>query len=209
MQNNYDHIAPYYDFLSRMVFFRAQVRAQSDQLESIPANSSILIVGGGTGWILEEIARIYPSGLTIVYVEISEKMLNISRKRNTGANQVKYIHAAAEDLSTDQKFDVVITAFLFDNYSGDTIQTVFSKLDHLLKAGGTWFFSDFYYNKESGKKWQYYLLKTMYLFFNKISDVQAKMLINTEPIFAEYNYDVVRAEYYYAGFIKAITYQKR
>jgi ubiquinone/menaquinone biosynthesis C-methylase UbiE len=208
MKNNYDHIAPYYDFLSRMVFFRTQVKAQSDQLKFIPANSKVLIVGGGTGWILEEIAKIHPSGLSIVYVEISEKMLNISRKRNTMSNQVEYIHAAAEDFETHQKFDVIITAFLFDNFSGKTILTVFNKLHQLLNAGGYWLFSDFYYNRESGKKWQYYLLKTMYIFFSKISDVEAKMLINTEDIFINHNYNAVEVQHYYAGFIKAIVYQK-
>jgi ubiquinone/menaquinone biosynthesis C-methylase UbiE len=208
MQNNYDHIAPYYDFLSRMVYFRSQVKAQSDQLKFIPADSKVLIVGGGTGWILEEIAKVRPSGLSIVYVEISEKMLNISRKRNSMANQVEYVHAAAEDFTSYQQFDIIITAFLFDNFSDNTILSVFNKLHHLLNVRGYWLFSDFYYSKKSGKKWQYYLLKTMYAFFSKISDVEARMLINTENIFISHNYRAAEVQHYYAGFIKAIVYQK-
>lgn len=208
MQNNYDIIAPYYDVLSRLVFFRAQVKAQIDQLVFIPAHSNILIVGGGTGWILEEIAKIHGSGLNITYVEISAKMLELSENRDVKENVVTYINSPAEDFKTDQKFEVVITAFLFDNFSDEKITFVFNELNGMLKPGGVWLFCDFYYNEDSGKNWQWYLLKTMYLFFNKISNVEAKALINTEKSFTEKGFIQLKTAYYYSGFIKAITYQK-
>ncbi|RZL54089.1 MAG: methyltransferase type 12, partial [Pedobacter sp.] len=75
MINNYDKIANQYDTLSRLVFFKSQVNAQINQLHNIPKDSSVLIVGGGTGWILEEIVKLHPSGIKIIYVEISAKML--------------------------------------------------------------------------------------------------------------------------------------
>jgi len=207
-QNNYDRIAPYYDTLSRLVFFKAQVKAQINQLSFIPANSNVLIIGGGTGWVLEEIAKIHPQGLNITYVEISEKMLVLSKKRKTGENEVTYIHAPAEEFKTTKNYEIILTAFLFDNFAADRIQYVFTELNNMLKPGGTWLFCDFYYSEVRGKKWQWYLLKTMYLFFNKISNVEAKALINTERNFAVYQYQPLATAYYYGGFIKAITYQK-
>lgn len=165
MKNNYDRIAGYYDVLSRMVYFRAQMKAQIDQLSAIPVNSTILIAGGGTGWILEEIARIHPSGLKITYVEISSKMLDISKKRDVKANTVTYIHSAMEDFKTTALYDVIITAFFFDNFAADSVGTVFNQLNGLLKSGGLWLFSDFYYTEKSGKVWQRLLLQAMYSFF--------------------------------------------
>lgn len=208
MQNNYDIIAPYYDLLSRMVFFRTQVKAQIDQLAIIPAYSNILIVGGGTGWILEELAKIHNSGLTITYVEISEKMLNLSKKRDVKENKVNYVHAPAEDFKTDVQYNVILTAFLFDNFGEDRIQRVFNQLNQMLRPNGYWLFCDFYYTETAGKKWQWYLLKTMYLFFNKISQVEAKSLINTEQLFESCHFAQIKTAYYYSGFIKAITYCK-
>jgi len=208
MNNNYDPIAPYYDVLSRLVYFRAQLKAQTDQLPYIPANSSILIAGGGTGWILEEIARIHPSGLNISYVEISGEMLRLSKKRDVKQNTVTYIHAAAEDLEISITYDVVITAFLFDNFSKNKVSFVFQKFHRALKKEGLWLFSDFYYNEATGRRWQKYLLRMMYFFFRHISNVEASALINTEQHFQEQSYRSLKTASYYAGFIKAVVYQK-
>jgi spermidine synthase len=84
MAGNYDNSASFYDGLSRLVFGRTLIAAQVAFLSSIPKNAKVLIIGGGTGWILEEITRLYPSGLTITYVEISANMMALSQKRNTG-----------------------------------------------------------------------------------------------------------------------------
>ncbi|QNK63786.1 methyltransferase domain-containing protein [Pedobacter sp. PAMC26386] len=208
MKNNYDNIAGYYDVLSRMIFFRAQVKAQIDQLAAIPENSTILIAGGGTGWILEEIAKIHPSGLTITYVEISSKMLEISKKREVKGNMVEYIHTSMEDFKPLISYDILITAFFFDNFSADSIQMVFNQLHALLKSGGTWLFADFYYTEKSGKRWQWLLLQTMYLFFSKVSSVEAKSLINTEYLFEGNSYLVLKTSFYYRRFIKTIIYRK-
>lgn len=208
MKNNYDPIARYYDVLSRLVFFRSQVRAQTDQLSMIAPRSKILIVGGGTGWILEEIAKIHPSGLSITYVEISEEMLVLSKKRNKQDNEVIFIHAAAEGFKTTVTYDVIITAFLFDNFSAPTIKKVFASLNGTLAPSGYWLFTDFYYAAGSGKNWKWFLLKSMYLFFSHVSNIEAKMLINTEGFFAEDFYQPVKTTDYYGGFIKAIIYQK-
>lgn len=208
LKNNYDSIARYYDVLSRMIFFRAQVKAQIQQLSAIPANSTILIAGGGTGWILEELAKVHSSGLSITYVEISSKMLERSKKREIKGNKVEYIHAAMEDFKAAGVYDVLITAFFFDNFSADSIGIIFNQLNALLKPGGVWLFADFYYTQEAGKRWQLLLLKSMYLFFSKISSVEAKTLINTEHFFEEQSYAVLKISFYYGFFIKAIIYQK-
>ncbi|MET1055767.1 MAG: class I SAM-dependent methyltransferase [Pedobacter sp.] len=217
MQNNYDPIARYYDVLSRLVYFRAQLKAQTSQLPLIPANSKILIAGGGTGWILEEISKLQPSGLDITYVEISAKMLELSKKRNVRDNMITYVHAAAEDLNPailpktpnlNAPYDVIITAFLFDNFSKDKISFVFNKFHNALRSEGLWLFSDFYYTEATGKRWQKYLLKAMYFFFRQISNIETSMLINTEHHFEERFYCPLQVKKYYGGFIKSIVYQK-
>ena len=61
----------------------------------------------------------------------------------------------------DKKFDVVITPFLFDNFTEQTTQKVFSHINQLLKRNGTWLNVDF---QLTGKWWQNILLKSMFLF---------------------------------------------
>jgi ubiquinone/menaquinone biosynthesis C-methylase UbiE len=208
MKNNYDKIARYYDTLSRLVFFKAQLNAQIALLKDIPVDSSLLIVGGGTGWILEEIAKIHASGLTITYVEISEKMLDLSRKRDVKQNQVSFVQAAIADYVTEESFDVIMTAFLFDNFSGNAAVEVFEQLHRYLKTSGLWLFTDFYYTPKTGKFWQGWLLQTMYFFFRRISDVEADKLVDMEPLFKRAGYTIRKTQYTYQRFIKSLVYLK-
>jgi ubiquinone/menaquinone biosynthesis C-methylase UbiE len=206
--NNYDRTAGFYDFLSRSVFFHAQLKAQTEQLTYIPAGSKVLIVGGGTGWILEEMAKVHAQGLHITYLEISAKMIDQAKKRNTGNNEVRYFRCAIEDYTGTAQYDVIQTAFLFDNFAPNRVDQVFSKLDKLLKPAGLWLFSDFNPNPESGKIWQGILLNIMYFFFRYIANVEAKNLTDTGPWFNKKGYMPIEQRHYYKHFIKAIIFQK-
>lgn len=209
MLNNYDKIANQYDTLSRLVFFKSQVNAQINQLKYLPKNSSILIVGGGTGWILEEISKIHSSGLTIAYVEISEKMILLSQRRKYAQNDMQFINQGIEDFDTSILFDVILTPFLFDNFSKQRTIAVFEKLDYFLKPNGLWFLADFSLDKGRGKWWKSFLLNTMYRFFKLLSIVEASKLVEVEPYFNLKKYKQIEEKLYYGGFIKASIFKKQ
>jgi ubiquinone/menaquinone biosynthesis C-methylase UbiE len=206
--NNYDKTASFYDFLSRIVFFKSQVNAQIVQLKYIAAGSRILIAGGGTGWILEELSKVHKEGLSISFVEISENMLAKARERDFGNNKVEFIHSGIETYRSEDRFDVVQTAFLFDNFSHARIKQVFGKLDDLLKPGGLWLFSDFRYQKENSTLWQAMILKIMYLFFRTLSNVEAASLSDMIPYFQAKSYELIAQEHFYRNFIQSIVFQK-
>ncbi|RDC54919.1 class I SAM-dependent methyltransferase [Pedobacter chinensis] len=208
MDNNYDKIAKHYDFLSRLVFFKSQVNAQINQLKYIPSNSSVLIVGGGTGWILEEIAKVHSSGLNIVYVELSEKMVALSKNRDFQENNVEFVNLSIEDYQTTQSFDIILTPFLFDNFSEERAGHVFRKLNHYLKEKGLWFLVDFSLNNIHGKWWKSIMLKLMYWFFKLIGIVEARQLIDMHPYFEAIKYQTIEKRFYYKNFIAASIYKK-
>src|SRR5690242_776268 len=108
MAANYNNSAWFYDRLSRLVYGKALINAQVYLLGFIPTASKILIAGGGTGWILEELSKIHPSGLDITYVEISANMTALSQKRQTGQNKVIFVNDAVENVKLAADFDVVI-----------------------------------------------------------------------------------------------------
>lgn len=208
MKNNYDNIANLYDFLSRLIFFKTQVKAQVEILKYIKANSTILIVGGGSGWILEELAKLHPEGLVIDYVEISEKMLNRSKKRDYKKNNVFFFRTAIEDYQSINSFDVIITAFLFDNFLEEKATEVFSLLNKQLRSAGNWLYTDFYVNPRKDSSWKRWLLAIMYKFFRYICDVEADKLVNMERYFKNSGYTEIKHSSYYLGFIKGIVYRK-
>ncbi|MDB5134006.1 MAG: class SAM-dependent methyltransferase [Mucilaginibacter sp.] len=206
MAANYDNSAWFYDRLSRMVYGRAIIRSQVYLLEWIPAGGAILIVGGGSGWILDEITKRHPSGLNISYVEISAKMMALSRKRNAGNNNISYINDAIENLTDETNYDVVITPFLFDNFTEQTLQKVFVYIHHRLKPQGIWLNTDF---KLTGKWWQNVLLKSMLLFFRLVCRIEAKKLPDIEKCFEQHNYNAIDQKSFFGEFILSTVYSKK
>jgi ubiquinone/menaquinone biosynthesis C-methylase UbiE len=206
--NNYNRIAAVYDSLSRMIFFKSQIKAQSDQLKYITPKSKILIVGGGTGWVLEELSKLYSSELYITYVEVSTKMIRLAKKRDVKKNKVTFIPLAIEKFESLDQFDVIQSAFLFDNFSDERASQVFDQLEKYLKPGGLWLFCDFQYEKQQGKTWKWLMLKTMYLFFRLVSNVEAKELVNMDPFFEKRYFTKIFFKSYYNGFIKSVVYKK-
>jgi ubiquinone/menaquinone biosynthesis C-methylase UbiE len=209
MGNNYDPVAGYYDFLSRLVFGRSEINAQVEFLPYIRSASSILIVGGGTGWILEKLAALHSSGLRITYVESSDRMMAFSKKRYWGNNEVRFVSLPVERFVTEEQYDVILTGFFFDNFPGDQAAKIFELLDVLLKNGGYWLFADFYYRKGEGMFWQVLLLRSMYLSAGILCAVEGRDLVNMEPLFAATGYKAVSASFHYRRFIKSIIYQKK
>jgi ubiquinone/menaquinone biosynthesis C-methylase UbiE len=205
LANNYDNAAWFYDALSRAVFGKAIINAQRYLLQHIPSNSNILIVGGGTGWVIDELTRLHASGLEITYVEISAKMMALSRKRNSGSNAVVFINSPIQDIQLREELDVVITPFLFDNFTQQTAQKVFSHLNAALKPGGLWLYADFELN---GKWWQKSLLKTMHTFFKILCGVEASQLPDIKGLFAEQHYKASYSKAFYGDFIRATVYTK-
>lgn len=205
MAANYNNSAWFYDRLSRLVYGKALVNSQVYLLNFVPADSRILIAGGGTGWILDELTKIHPAGLQITYVEISANMLALSQKRTTGQNEVIFINNAVENVKFTAGFDVVITPFLFDNFVNETVDSVFNHLHNLLKPDGLWLNADF---QLTGRWWQNVLLKSMFVFFRLLCGIEASRLPAIEQRFNAAGYNVIEDKTFFGDFIVARVYRK-
>lgn len=205
MAANYNNSAWFYDGLSRLVYGRALVNAQVYLLKYIPANSNVLIVGGGTGWILEELTRIHPTGLTITYVEIAPNMMALSKKRDKGGNAVIFINDAIERVALPAGFDVTLTPFLFDNFREETLQKVFAGINALLKPNGLWLNCDF---QLTGKWWQRMLLKSMFIFFRLVCGIEATRLPGIWKCFDDGGYRIIEEKMFFGEFVKATVYRR-
>lgn len=205
MAANFNNSAWFYDRLSRLVYGKALINAQLYLLQYIKPGSNILIVGGGTGWILEELTKLHPSGLHITYVEVAANMMALSQKRNIGKNEMVYINNAIENVTLLPNFDVVITPFLFDNFTEQTLGVVFTHIHHSLKPGGLWLNADF---QLTGKWWQTFLLKSMFLFFKVVCGIEAGKLPGIARYFTRNEYEVIDEQTFFNEFIVARVYGK-
>ncbi len=205
MKNSYDSIAWFYDRLAGFVFGRTLINAQRFLINAIPAGATVLIVGGGTGWILEEIARIHPGGLKLVYIDASAKMIEKARMRNFGNNEVAFICKPIEDAGLEGAFDVVLTPFLFDNFTNESLQKIFQAIDTHLVQGGLWLYCDF---QNTDVSWQRFVLRIMYWFFRATCGIEANHLPDASSQFVHYGYSAVASATFIQQFIASVIYKK-
>lgn len=205
-RNNYNRVAGIYDRLAGIIFGSAISRSQFSLLRYPLPGPRVLIAGGGTGALLEELGKTEAIPLQITFVELSERMLHKAQKRNAGIHEVRFICGAAEQLNTGHSFDVIITPFLFDNFTPGKAREVFSHLDNMLAPGGTWLFTDFCIYPDS-PWWHSLLLRLMYCFFKILAAVEANHLPDTGSLFAT-GYACEKELFFYRNFIRSALYRK-
>ena len=206
VKRSYDLVAGMYDALAKLFIGKALRKAQIYYLYLIPPNANVLVAGGGTGWILEEIAAMHPQHLCIDYVDVSAKMIALAQKRNAGKNKVRYINTSILNFTGSQPYDVILTPFLLDNFSENTMQKVFALLHTQLKQNGVWLYTDF---QVAGKHsyWQKAVLFIMYSFFRIACNIEAERLPNVEAQFRAYRYGKIGCKTFLRRFIVTCAYK--
>lgn len=208
MKRSYDAIAGIYDWLAAIAFGKALRKAQLYLVQYIPAGAKVLVAGGGTGWILEEIAKVHSEGLQIDYLDISEKMIALAKKRNAGNNTVHFLSQSASEAFSGNDYDVILTPFFFDNFKENTMRGIFEKLHQKLKAGGVWLYADFQVQGRY-KLLQKMMLSVMYTFFRATCNIEANKLPDVKGQFASHGYFAVAANTWKGSFIASVVYRKK
>lgn len=200
MKNDFNPLALIYDRMARLVFGRSIVDAQIYFLHKIATGSKVLIVGGGSGWILEEMDKLNVS-MYVCYAEPSLNMINIARNREPFSNlEVNFIAAGYETFDEEGPFDVIITNFFLDLFSPNHLYRIIQQLDHLLQSKGFWLATDFV---NTNSQWQKWLIKAMYMFFRMTTGIEAKSLSDFIASFRQAGYSICDEKTFYHGMIKS------
>jgi tRNA (cmo5U34)-methyltransferase len=196
---NFDNVAWFYDPLVRMVFGKTIRMSQVRFLDTRTPGSTILILGGGTGWILDELfAR--TRNCTVYYVESSRAMLERAMKHGKGFD-VTFVAGSWEQLP-DVEFDAVITHYFLDLFTNQTLQRVCDAVSARLKRGATWLVSDFV----NFRGWHRVMLWIMYRFFGITCGIEAAQLPDWEECLARRGFVLRSYDFFYGGFIKSTRY---
>ena len=146
------------------------VDSQTHFLHQIPAGAEVLILGGGTGWLLEKISEQNKS-CKILYVDLSAEMIRRARSRKT-LDEVQFIQGTAQDIPKTLTFDVIITNFYLDLFSDQNLNSNLRHIQTRCKPQTLWFVSEFV----ETKRWHTWLLKLMYLFFKVACGIEGSGL---------------------------------
>lgn len=109
-------------------------------LEQIPfekdASIRVLDLGAGTGLFSWHILEEYPAATFTLY-DLAPKMLEIARGRfGAYPGQFTYLIEDYRQISTDQKFDLVISSLSIHHLSDDDKRALFLRIHSLLENGG-------------------------------------------------------------------------
>jgi tRNA (cmo5U34)-methyltransferase len=203
--NRFDTLAPIYDGLSKIVFGKSIRNAQLHFLKYSEGKKNILILGGGTGWIVEELIRINPT-CSVWYIEASFKMIEIAQNKLKHQSQraIHFIHGTEQSIPDSVEFDLVITNFYLDLFSGNSLKSIIKIIQNKLTANAIWLASDFIDSKEVYQKM---LLKVMYYFFKSVCGIEASELPEWENKIKDAGIKEIDSELFYNGFIKSVAYK--
>jgi tRNA (cmo5U34)-methyltransferase len=202
--NGFDRIALVYDLLARLVFGRSIINSQKFFLNKIEDHHNVLILGGGSGWLLAELLTIKPE-CKVWYIEASEKMIDLSQKKVDSKSSIHFIHGTEADIPSSIKYDVVISNFYLDLFTDEQLTDVTHKIISSLSPGSQWIATDFV---ERNKGWQKLLLKLMYYFFRIICHIGSRKLPQWNKAILASGIKKIESRLFYDGFIETALYQR-
>ncbi|MEJ7646008.1 MAG: methyltransferase domain-containing protein [Chryseolinea sp.] len=203
--NAFDKVSGVYDSLVSLVFGQSIRNAQLIYLGEVKHSKCILIIGGGTGWIIEELIAINANA-AIWYVEASGKMLKISKSRDKVATRtnIKFVHGTEKSLPDFPVFDAVIANFYFDLFSDDALESVIACLRRSMFPGTILLVSDF---NPPVNWWQRLLMSSMYRFFRIVSGLVTDRLPHWQRSLKKNNFLLLKTGTFYRGFIRSSVCQ--
>jgi tRNA (cmo5U34)-methyltransferase len=167
---DFGRVASVYDALAAAVFGRAQRRAQQAALAAgLPlaeAAPRVLVLGGGSGWVLTELLRQCPAA-RVLYLETSAAMLaraqaRLRRVAPGAVAQVEFRQGSEQALGPAEQFDIVVTFFVLDCFTLAEFPAALARLQAARRPRALWLVVDF---RPARTWWQRALLRAMYLFF--------------------------------------------
>lgn len=204
-ENDFDSLAHLYDRLGFVVFGDTILQAQRALLSQVPAQSTVLFVGGGTGKVLPQLLAQNPK--EIWYVEKSAKMLALAQQQVPADDRIHWIHGdETHPAVSDQPFDVILTFFLLDLFEESSLQVLMRRLGQQLRPGGKWLVADF--NPTAKGVVSRLLYKSMYRFFRLTSRVQASHLPDYPVYFDENGLTLKDKKLFYRRIIQSLLYEK-
>lgn len=172
----FDRVAWFYDALAGLVFGASQQAAQRAALGGLPSGAPhVLILGGGTGWVLSEVLRRAPAAM-VLYLEASPNMLARAKARLAhefpqAVGKVEFRHGTQAALHPNERFGAIITFFVLDCIPSADLEAALALLRAAQRPGAPWLVADF---RPARHGWRRWLLQLMYLFFRLTTGLRAR-----------------------------------
>ena len=186
---NYNHLAWIYDWLAKIVFGRKQELATQAYLRIISDKAKILVVGGGTGKIIDYLGNL-DKQLEVDFVEQSASMIAYAKKREALHLKLNFYHQSILDFKTED-YDIILTNFFFDQFSQGQAQFILRHLKPKLRSNGRLIFSDFI---NTNHIWNRLVTQLMFYFFQLTTNIRTNRFPPYDLIFSRLGFYAVSSQ---------------
>ena len=207
----FNRLSSIYDFVVWLVFGNKIQNLKRSFIQSRPTAENTLIIGGGTGEILEYALESNISS-RFVYAELSDQMI-IKTKARISADDLSRIEFCNDYRATlgEKKFNYIIVPFVLDCYRYKDVKIMLNEFTSALAHKGSIVFFDFNLSKEDGfesRQWKIYFIKLLYVFFRLTTSIPAKRLPSFSRLFSEAGYYKAHTTLISKGWIQAIEWKR-
>jgi len=200
-KHGYNVMAPVYDSLARLLLGKSIQQMQLQFLNVLTSKSKLLILGGGTGWILPSIDSIN-SNIQIHYVDLSTGKIQKPKERGTDPTRIRFIEGTEQDIP-DADYDCVITNFYLDLFSDAELKEIVIYIKNCMQPNSYWFVTDFV----TSSSWGNFKLKCMYIFFWLTTGLKTDQLHDWDQVLRSNGVKLLDEKNSKGGFIKSVLYQ--
>jgi len=199
----FDWIAKYYDPLAMLVFGKSLRMAQTCFLDRVPPASKVLVLGGGTGWWLNEFLEHKPTS-KIVYIDESSEMIRLAKKSTNNDSRIVFVQGTQDSIPRQTEFDVVILFCFLDIFSDEQLPELLGRVRGTMNSNGLWLVADFI------KKgwWHSLLLVIMYRFFKRVTGLRNQKLPDWQKALQQVPLRIIDERSFFGQFIKSCSYQQ-
>ncbi|GAB3540650.1 hypothetical protein GCM10027443_38880 [Pontibacter brevis] len=205
--SGFHRVASFYDRLARLVYGDALEQAQLSLLPQLPQEGRVLVIGGGSGWILEQLL-LTGKRLDILYLDAAPAMLQRARQRHERFRlphscSVSFRLGTEKALLPHEQFEAVITPFLLDLFPPPRLQQLMHTLAAALTPSSWWLLADFWPVQQPPPFRQQLFIWGMYRFFGLVSGVKAKQLPDYAAHFRSLGFQETHSRSFYSGMVQA------
>lgn len=204
----FDRLAPVYDVLLRAVPRDGVHRAQVALLDRLPPWERALVVGAGTGRILEALLLASDSG-TIDAYDPSRAMTAIGARRVASLREadvarVRFVARGIETLPPDAAYDLIVTPCVLDLFPDDALGSVADRLAAALAPGGRWLHVDFAVGEgRAAARARRVAIAGLYAFFRATCGVARRRLPDFDALFRVRGFEAEHRATTTAGLLEA------
>lgn len=198
MKDRYNFIAPYYNWLAKLVFGNRLKQAKTYFISSLKSKK-ILIIGGGDGFDYQE----FQSNLSGEYWELSDTMLELA-KVNLQKSALTFNFGNFQS-KRETLFDEVWLHFVLDTMNDGEIIGMLNEVKNALEDKGRIYLADFFQPVTTKQKLLHHI---MIIFFRLFTSHQRGDIPDYYKILKKNGWSLIEGRAFLKGWVKAQIWVK-